>query len=91
MTLTTQFTVFGRVQGVGFRYFTWQKAMQLGLLGTVRNLSDGSVLIIARGTQTQLDTLSQWLKAGGPRSARIDTLQEHPFTGEFPFQTFKIT
>ncbi|WP_208120409.1 acylphosphatase [Spirabiliibacterium pneumoniae] len=89
--LTTQFTVFGRVQGVGFRYFTWQKATQLGLLGTVRNLHDGSVLIIARGENAQIDALKTWLEDGGPRSARVDKVLAQPFEGAFSYTEFKIT
>ena len=34
---------YGRVQGVGFRYYAVQKANQLGLTGWVKNLYDGSV------------------------------------------------
>lgn len=91
MILTTQFTVFGRVQGVGFRYFTWQKASQLGLIGTVRNLHDGSVLIIARGEKAQIDALKTWLDDGGPHSARVENVLAQPFDGEFAYNEFKIT
>ena len=38
----------GGVQGVGFRYATFQLANQLGIKGTVKNMSDGSVFIQAQ-------------------------------------------
>lgn len=52
--ITKQFFVFGRVQGVGFRFFTLQQAGKLGLKGTVRNRIDGSVEVIAQGTEDQI-------------------------------------
>jgi hypothetical protein len=52
--ITKQFFVFGRVQGVGFRFFTLQQAGILGLKGTVRNRIDGSVEVIAQGTEDQI-------------------------------------
>ncbi|PKP49853.1 MAG: hypothetical protein CVT92_14890 [Bacteroidetes bacterium HGW-Bacteroidetes-1] len=39
--------IFGRVQGVGFRYYTVHKAMELGVYGFVQNKGDGSVYIEA--------------------------------------------
>ena len=45
------FIVTGRVQGVGFRWFTRQTASELGLRGTVRNARDGSVEVVADGTR----------------------------------------
>ena len=70
-----QFTVYGIVQGVGFRYFTWGKAKELGLSGVVRNLSDGSVLVIACGDEAQLGKLREWLWQG-PRYSRVDNVVE---------------
>jgi len=49
--------VKGRVQGVGFRATTHYHAKQLGLTGTVRNLSNGTVEIYAQGTKARLEKL----------------------------------
>lgn len=42
-------TVSGRVQGVGFRWSTYQLAKQLGLTGYVQNLMNGDVYIVVQG------------------------------------------
>jgi len=47
--------IFGRVQGVGFRQFVQKEAAALGIVGTVRNREDGSVLIIAQGSKDLLE------------------------------------
>ena len=70
--------VYGRVQGVGFRYSTQAQAQQLGLTGYARNLDDGSVEVLACGDNAQLEHLLAWLKAGGPRSARVDRVLTEP-------------
>ncbi|MDU3076405.1 MAG: acylphosphatase, partial [Mixta calida] len=49
--------VYGRVQGVGFRYSTQAQAQQLGLTGYARNLDDGSVEVLACGDNAQLEQL----------------------------------
>ena len=47
--------VFGKVQGVGFRYYTQRKAVELGITGFVQNRPDGSVYIEAEGEEEDLD------------------------------------
>lgn len=58
--------VRGRVQGVGFRYFTKQRADAYNLIGFVRNLTDGNVEVVAKGPQKSLDNLIIDLKSGPP-------------------------
>lgn len=70
--------VHGVVQGVGFRYSTQREALQLGLTGYARNLDDGSVEVLACGETEQVEKLIGWLKAGGPRSARVDRVFTEP-------------
>ncbi|MDU6410810.1 MAG: acylphosphatase [Yersiniaceae bacterium] len=76
--------VYGLVQGVGFRYSTQHQAKGLGLTGYARNMDDGSVEVVACGTQDKVDQLIAWLKQGGPKSARVDrVLTEPKAAGEY--------
>jgi len=70
--------VHGMVQGVGFRYSTQHEAQRLGLTGYARNLEDGSVEVLACGEAEQVERLLAWLKAGGPRSARVERVLSEP-------------
>ncbi|OOF58957.1 acylphosphatase [Rodentibacter myodis] len=82
--MTKQFLIYGRVQGVGFRYSTWKEAEKLGVKGTVRNRADGSVEVIAQGSDAQMNAFEQWLKTG-PRTAKVERLitNEHsPISAE---------
>ncbi len=63
--------VIGMVQGVGFRYFTFKKARELGLKGFVKNLPDGTVEIEASGEREELEELLQAVRQG-PRSAVVN-------------------
>ena len=49
--------VRGRVQGVGFRWWTRDQLSRLGLTGSARNLDDGSVEIVARGDAAAIEAL----------------------------------
>lgn len=69
--MTKQFFIYGRVQGVGFRYFIWKEAKKLGIKGSVRNRADGSVEATAQGSEEQLEAFEQWLKLG-PRTAKVE-------------------
>jgi acylphosphatase len=60
-------TVYGRVQGVYFRYFVRNEARKLGLTGYVRNLASGDAIEVqAEGEKPQLDRLLEQLKTGPP-------------------------
>lgn len=68
-------TVHGRVQGVGFRWFTRERARRLGLAGTVRNRADGAVEVDAGGSPTALAAL-RTLLLQGPPGAAVERLEE---------------
>lgn len=65
----------GRVQGVGFRWWTRKTAQELGLRGTVRNRLDGSVEIHAEGPEDAMERFRDRLEHG-PTSARVGDVEE---------------
>jgi acylphosphatase len=71
------FRVTGRVQGVGFRWWTRLQAQRLGLAGTVRNADDGAVLVQARGPDHALAELERLLTEGPPH-ARVAAVERVP-------------
>jgi acylphosphatase len=80
--------VTGRVQGVGFRYYTQLEADKLGLSGTVQNLSDGSVSLKAFGKSDDVKALINWCKQG-PESSDVQSL-EFQFIGYMKMDGFVI-
>jgi acylphosphatase len=68
--------VNGWVQGVGYRYFVINNALALGLHGYVRNLSDGSVEVLAQGTRPKLERLLTLLQRG-PAAAEVNEIRPH--------------
>lgn len=58
--------VHGRVQGVGFRWWTRGRALELGLAGFARNLADGRVEVVAEGPRPSCARLLDDLRAGRP-------------------------
>jgi acylphosphatase len=76
--------VYGRVQGVGFRFFVLQQAVGLGLSGWVRNIEDGMVEVLAEGETLSLAELLAALNRG-PDAAFVRDVKVHysPATGEF--------
>ncbi len=86
---TRRYTVTGRVQGVGFRWFVEREARALGLSGWVRNRADGSVEVLAAGTNEQLSRLYDVLKQG-PRAARVDDVDVENAAPLSDLGTFRI-
>lgn len=74
MIISERYRVSGIVQGVGFRYHTRKQAISIGLTGWVRNLNNGDVELVARGSRMQLDQLYAWLQTG-PRLACVDSVE----------------
>lgn len=67
--------VYGRVQGVGFRFYTQRKAHELDICGFVQNKSDGSVYIEAEGKPEALEQFIYWCD-GGPSWARVSEVKK---------------
>ncbi len=67
------YTVKGRVQGVGFRYFVYKKAISLCVCGYVKNLPNGDVEVWAEGKEEKLKEFELILKKG-PVLARVTEL-----------------
>ena len=55
-------TATGRVQGVGFRMFVQQNALELGITGWVKNMDDGTVTMEVQGYPAQVDELRRLLR-----------------------------
>jgi acylphosphatase len=66
--------VTGLVQGVFYRQATAQEASRLGLSGTVRNLSDGSVEVEAEGPRSAVEALVAWCRRGPP-AAQVEGVE----------------
>jgi acylphosphatase len=66
--------VYGQVQGVGFRWWTRCRAVELGLRGHAMNLPDGSVEVLAEGHRACCDWLLGRLGDGSP-PGRVDRLE----------------
>jgi len=71
---TIHIIVTGRVQGVGFRYFTIARAKSLGIRGWVRNLPDGSVETLIHGQDEAIDEMIGLLREG-PLTAVVADLK----------------
>lgn len=74
MTNAVIIKVYGTVQGVGFRFYTNKKAIELGISGYVQNKPDGSVYIEAEGDETSLLTFIDWCNIG-PQWARVTKVE----------------
>jgi acylphosphatase len=79
----------GRVQGVGYRYFAQETAVELKLSGWVRNVPDGSVEACAEGQRATLETWIHRLRQGPPAS-RVEAIQIAWSDPQGSFQTFSI-
>ena len=79
-TLSYKILITGRVQQVGFRFYTQQKAFDLSITGSVQNLPNGDVIIIAFGIEKSMLEFINWLHRGPARAmvTNVD-LQEIPF------------
>ena len=85
---TLSIIVSGKVQGVYFRQSTKKLSEQLLITGTVKNLDNGDVEIVATGTEEQLQALLSWCNQG-PSGARVQTVR-HEVLDLRKFEGFRI-
>ena len=84
-----RFLISGRVQGVFYRSSARRRASSLGLLGWVRNLTDGRVELLASGDPDRLDELEKWLEIG-PEYAKVTNIEVIPESPSGLAETFEI-
>jgi acylphosphatase len=79
MIVARRYVVSGRVQGVGFRFFTQDVARREGLQGYVRNLTDGRVETLATGDAEAVDRFERAIRQGPPHAdVEQMTIEDHP-------------
>ena len=69
-----RYVVHGRVQGVGYRYFVLRQAEVLGVAGFARNRADGSVEVLAEGSEASLADFEARLREG-PAFAEVANVE----------------
>lgn len=87
--VTRRYTVIGRVQGVGFRWFVEHAAASIGVVGWVRNRANGDVEVLACGTSAELQKLYEQLLRG-PRAARVDRVEVEDAAPAADLNSFQI-
>lgn len=81
--------IIGKVQGVFFRQFTYEKAKKLGLKGFVRNEPDFSVFLVAEGEEEKLRELLEAVKEG-PETASVVRVTPSFSRSTGEFKDFRI-
>jgi acylphosphatase len=89
MRVARRFLISGRVQGVGFRYFTRLEGQREGLQGSVRNRPDGRVEVECEGEPDAIARFEHALREGPP-GARVDEVFAESIPTGLREQSFSI-
>jgi acylphosphatase len=90
MAVARRFMIGGRVQGVGFRWFTHAAALREGVTGYVRNLPDGRVEAFVEGAEESVVRVERAIRMGPP-GARVQTVHVIDEEALGAYRTFSIT
>jgi acylphosphatase len=90
MRVARRYVITGRVQGVGFRYFTQDAALREGVTGWVRNLPDGRVEALVEGDAEAVTRVERAVRSG-PRGARVETVSVDVEEPTGAYRTFSVT
>jgi acylphosphatase len=90
MRIARRFYVTGRVQGVGFRYFTQEVAMREGVTGYVRNLPDGRVEVLVEGDLEAVTRVERAIRSG-PAGSHVLRVDADVLTPSGAFKSFRVT
>jgi acylphosphatase len=82
--------VFGRIQGVGFRYWAYKQALRLGIRGWIRNEKDGTVTVECQGPESAVAAFIACLRKGPPQ-ARVDKIDITETLSPRAYRQFEIT
>lgn len=88
MTKAAIIQVYGKVQGVGFRFYANKKAVECNIKGYVQNKPDGSVYIEAEGNEIDLLTFIDWCEIGTQWS-RVSRIEKQ-YVPPLGYKSFKI-
>ncbi|MFN0124095.1 MAG: acylphosphatase [Blastocatellia bacterium] len=89
MSVARRFLIAGTVQGVGYRYFVLRAAARHQVHGTVRNLPDGEVEVIAEGVRETMEAFRNDL-ATGPAMANVTSMEETDIAVTGRYRDFRI-
>jgi len=89
MSKATKLTIYGKVQGVGYRRWFEQQALALELKGYVKNLDSGEVEAVIVGTEIQLHAIIQ-RSYTGPSRAEVSKIIQSEFDQAQNFVTFQM-
>lgn len=84
-----RFRISGNVQGVGYRYYAYKNARILDIIGYAKNLTDGSVEVVASGNMENIKKFELILKQG-PSRGRVDELKREEFPQDEIYYGFEI-
>jgi acylphosphatase len=90
MRVVRRFQITGRVQGVGFRFFTRDAALREGVTGWVRNRPDGGVDVYAEGESEAVTRMERAIRRGPP-GARVDSVEVDTEEPSGAYARFDIT
>jgi acylphosphatase len=82
--------VFGRIQGVGFRFWAYKQALRLNIRGWIRNEADGTVSCECQGQPDAVKAFTEALRRG-PAGARVDRIEAGPVPRGRIHGRFEIT
>jgi acylphosphatase len=87
MDVRARIVVSGRVQGVFYRDSCQRMAIGLGVRGSVRNLRNGDVEVVAEGPREAVDRLADWCRTGPSRAVVTGmSVTDEELTGETNFR-----
>ena len=84
MIRSVKINIYGKVQGVGFRYSALQKANEIGVRGFAKNRTDGSVYMEVEAEPELLEQFIYWCKQG-PSWSRVDDIK----VMDIPFNNYR--
>ncbi|MDQ3022177.1 MAG: acylphosphatase [Bacteroidota bacterium] len=79
----------GYVQGVGYRYFCYRKAIEYNLNGYAKNLINGSVEVETEGEETMIKEFINELRIG-PRNSKVNSINIEELPFENKYEDFRI-